>query len=82
MPEVEADAIVLADAEFRYAERRLDPLRKRLKCGRCGKKRSDLQLVVEVHEGLSHMAPLTRPKDVAASIVAHLARAEAPAPPR
>lgn len=37
-------------------------------------------LVVEAHEGLSHMAPLTRPKDVAASIVAHLARAEASLP--
>lgn len=34
-------------AEFRYAPGRLDPLRERLKCGRCGKKRADLQLVVE-----------------------------------
>ncbi len=34
-------------------------------------------VVVEAHEGLSHMAPLTRPKDVAASILAHLARARA-----
>lgn len=39
-------------------------------------------LVVEAHEGLSHMAPLTRPKDVAASIAAHLARAEGTSPPR
>lgn len=34
-------------AEFRYAEGRLDPLRQKLKCVRCGKKRADLQLVVE-----------------------------------
>lgn len=33
--------------EFRYAPGRLDTLREKLKCVRCGKKHADLQLVVE-----------------------------------